>query len=183
MPAYWRYRLVGLFILCFLGQCCCTIPLADGSIICWSDSLSDSSIKANGQYFPLEFDDVKSKAKQISEETLKQYLATIPQFYQHPSTVFTGLDHKNEMEHGYIRIKEGLRRIRKECDEFSRKTDGVRKLSKDIKQMEDFQKILSMGIEHKILGAKGKNTCFEITGLCPDEASLMTSICIDMGEK
>ncbi|PLW48948.1 hypothetical protein PCANC_10683 [Puccinia coronata f. sp. avenae] len=92
MPAYWRYRLVGLFILCFLGQCCCTIPLADGSIICWSDSLSDSSIKANGQYFPLEFDDVKSKAKQISEETLKQYLATIPQFYQHPSTVFTGLE-------------------------------------------------------------------------------------------
>jgi hypothetical protein len=80
------------------------------------------------------------------------------------------------MEHGYIRIKEGLRRIRKECDEFSRKTDGVRKLSKDIKQMEDFQKILSMGIEHKILGAKGKNTCFEITGLCPDEASLMTSV-------
>jgi hypothetical protein len=62
-----------------------------GSIICWSDSLSDSSIEANGQYFPLEFDDVKSKAKQISEETLKQYLATIPQFYQHPSTVFTGL--------------------------------------------------------------------------------------------
>jgi hypothetical protein len=40
---------------------------------------------------PLAFEDVENIVKHIPEEALKQYLATIPQFYQHQSTIFKDL--------------------------------------------------------------------------------------------
>ena len=65
-----------------------------GNIICRSwVSESDSSQLAT--YFRLGDDDVKTKAKHIPETALKEYLATIPQFYQHRSTIFTDLGKSN----------------------------------------------------------------------------------------
>jgi hypothetical protein len=43
------------------------------------------------EYTWLGVDDVKAKAKQIPEQSLKEWLATLPQFYQHQSTIFTDL--------------------------------------------------------------------------------------------
>jgi hypothetical protein len=47
-------------------------------------------IDANN-YIELGVEDVKTKAKQIPEKVLKEYLANIPWFYQHRSTVVTVL--------------------------------------------------------------------------------------------
>jgi hypothetical protein len=54
------------------------------------------------------------------------------------------------MKRDYIEIKEGLRRIRGKYNLIPEKTEKIRKLSDNIKQIEDFQKIVLMGIQERI---------------------------------
>ncbi|PLW15565.1 hypothetical protein PCANC_10695 [Puccinia coronata f. sp. avenae] len=105
MLGYWRYQLVELSLFCFLWQAHCPIPLADGNTISCSVISSASNIDKK-EYTRLGVDDVKARVKQISEEELKSYLATIPEFYQHRSTIFKDLG--ESIGHSNILGRTGL---------------------------------------------------------------------------
>jgi hypothetical protein len=52
--------------------------------------MPDSNIVTNN-CFRLGVEDVKTRAKQIPKNALKDHLVTLPQFYQQPSSIFTDL--------------------------------------------------------------------------------------------
>jgi hypothetical protein len=68
--------------------------------------ISSASNIDKKEYTRLGVDDVKARVKQISEEELKSYLATIPEFYQHRSTIFKDLG--ESIGHSNILGRTGL---------------------------------------------------------------------------
>jgi hypothetical protein len=69
-------------------------PFLGNNIICcghaWDENLNKD------KYVQLESNDLMTRVKQIPKEVVKQHLATIPQFYQHRSTIFTDLGESKE---------------------------------------------------------------------------------------
>lgn len=53
--------------------------------------MAASDIANHGEYILLQISDVKERVESLPEEELINYLETIPQFYKHKSTIFTGL--------------------------------------------------------------------------------------------
>ena len=71
----------------------CDRHLFTGKIIFCSDISDEMAVKVeNGLYVPLTADEVKARAiTDYSEEDLRHYLESVPQFYKYKLTSFTDL--------------------------------------------------------------------------------------------